>query len=82
MSYDHNSTDRSKLGIKILILTNKGCITVTTIITSATFPHVIVAIDTVNNTVIKIPTYKPKDKKKNMKQYIPMLLLKYIISKK
>ena len=61
----HNPTDRSKLGSKRHILTDKDGIPLSTIITSANTHDVIVAIDTVDSMVIKRPTSKSNDKKKN-----------------
>jgi putative transposase len=61
----HNPTDRSKLGSKRHILTDKDGIPLSTIITSANTHDVIVAIETVDSMVIKRPTSKSNDKKKN-----------------
>ena len=49
----HNPTDRSKLGTKRHILTDKDGIPLSTVITSANTHDVTVAIDTVDNMVIK-----------------------------
>ena len=49
----HNPTDRSKLGSKRHILTDKDGIPLSTVITSANTHDVTVAIDTVDNMVIK-----------------------------
>ena len=62
----HNpTTDRSKLGTKRHILTDKKGIPISAIITSANTHDVTVAIDTVDNIVIKRPSSsKPKHKQK------------------
>jgi len=57
-----NPTDRSKLGTKRDILTDKDGIPLSTVITSANTHDVTVAIDTVDNTVIKIPSLLSKPK--------------------
>ena len=60
----HNPTDRSKLGTKRHILTDKDGIPLSAIITSANTHDVTVAIDTVDSIVIKRPSSKPKHKQK------------------
>jgi transposase len=52
----HNPTDRSKLGSKRHILTDKDGIPLSVVITSANTHDVTVAIDTVDNIVIKRPS--------------------------
>jgi len=67
----HNPTDRSKLGTKRHILTDKEGIPLSTIITSANTHDVTVAIDTVDSMVIKKPFSKSttqNKKKKNKKK--------------
>jgi putative transposase len=65
----HNPTDRSKLGTKRHILTDKEGIPLSTIITSANTHDVQVATDTVDNIVIKRPLLpQPKDKKDKKKK--------------
>jgi putative transposase len=61
----HNPTDRSKLGTKRHILTDKEGIPLSTIISSGNTYYVQVTTDTVDNIVIKIPLLspQPKDKK-------------------
>ena len=49
----HNPTDRSKLGTKRHILTDKKGIPLSAIITSANTHDVTVAIDTVDSMVLK-----------------------------
>jgi IS5 family transposase len=49
----HNPTDRGKLGTKRHILTDKNGIPLSTFITSANTHDATVAIDTVDNMVIK-----------------------------
>jgi hypothetical protein len=65
----HNPTDRDKLGTKRLILTHKDGIPLSAVITSANIHDIIVAIDTVDNIVIKrqssSTTYRKK-KKQNL----------------
>jgi transposase len=60
----HNPTDRSKLGSKRHILTDKDGIPLSVIITSANTHDVTVAIDTVDSTVIKRPSSQLNDRKK------------------
>ena len=60
----HNPTDRSKLGSKRHILTDKVGIPLYTFITSANTHDVTVAIDTVNSIVIKRPSSSSKLKHK------------------
>jgi transposase len=60
----HNPTDRSKLGSKRHILTDKDGIPLSTFITSANTHDVTVAIDTVDNIVIKRPSTSSKSKHK------------------
>jgi Transposase DDE domain len=61
----HNPTDRSKLGTKRHILTDKKGIPISAIITSANIHDVTVAIDTVDSIIIKRPSSsKPKHKQK------------------
>jgi transposase len=55
----NNPTDRSKLGSKRHILTDKDGIPLSTVITSANIHDVTVAIDTVDSIVIKRPSSKP-----------------------
>ena len=68
----HNPTDRSKLGSKRHILTDKDGIPLSTMITSANTHDVNVAIDTVDNIIIKrqssSSSSKPKynQKKQNL----------------
>jgi len=60
----HNPTDRSKLGSKRHILTDKNGITLSTFITSANTHDVTVATNTIDNIVIKIPSPSSKYKHK------------------
>ena len=60
----HNPTDRSKLGSKRHILTDKDGIPLSAVITSANTHDVTVAIDTVDSTVIKRPSSQLNDRKK------------------
>ena len=60
----HNPTDRSKLGSKRHILVDKDGIPLSTFITSANTHDVIIAIDTVDNIVIKRSSSKPKHNQK------------------
>ncbi len=68
----HNPTDRSKLGTKRHILTDKEGIPLSTVITSANTHDVIVATNTIDNIVIKRPSsssitkYRNKKKKQNL----------------
>ena len=67
-----NPTDRSKLGTKRHILTDKDGIPLSTVITSANTHDVTVAIDTVDSIIIKRPSsksitkYRNKNKKQNL----------------
>src|SRR5215210_1308493 len=67
-----NPTDRSKLGTKRHILTDKEGIPLSTVITSANTHDVTVAIDTVDSIVIKRPSLssitKCRKKKKKWKK--------------
>jgi len=54
----HNPTDRSKLGSKRHILTDKNGIPLSTFITSANTYDVIVATNSIDNIVIKRPSSK------------------------
>lgn len=58
----HNPTDRSKLGSKRHILTDKDGIPLSTFITSANTHDVTVATNTIDNIVIKRPLSKSKHK--------------------
>jgi putative transposase len=60
----HNPTDRSKLGTKRHILTDKDGIPLSAILTSANTHDVTVAIDTVDNIVLKRSSYKLNHRKK------------------
>jgi putative transposase len=60
----NNPTDRSKLGTKRHILTDKDGIPLSTVITSGNTRDVTVAIDTVDSMVIKKPSSKPEHKQK------------------
>ena len=51
----HNPTDKSKLGTKRHILTDKDGIPLSTVITSTNIHDVTIAIDTVDSIVIKTP---------------------------
>ena len=61
----HNPTDRSKLGTKRHILTDKDGIPLSAIITSANTHDVTVAIETVDSMVIKRPSSKSTTKYRN-----------------
>ena len=60
----HNPTDRSKLGSKRHILTDKYGIPLSVIITSANTHDVTVAIDTVDSMVLKRSSSQLNDRKK------------------
>ena len=63
--------DRSKLGTKRHILTDKNGIPLSAVITSASTHDVTVAIDTVDTIVIKRPSSsKPQDKKWRKNLYL------------
>jgi putative transposase len=65
----HNPIDRSKLGSKRHILTDKDGIPLSTFVTSANTHDVTVAIKTIDNIVMKRPTSKSKcnkQKKQNL----------------
>ena len=68
MTGNNPPTDRTKLGTKRHILTDKNGIPLSTVITSANTHDVTVAIDTVDSMVIKKPSSKPKhnQKKQNL----------------
>ena len=76
----HNPTDRSKLGSKRHILTDKDGIPLSAVITSANTHDVTVAIDTVDSTVIKRHHHYPNQSiTKRNRIYV---LTKHIIPKK
>ena len=62
----HNPTDRSKLGSKRHILTDKQGIPLSIFITSANTHDVIVATNTIHNIVIKRPSYNKSKHKQNL----------------
>ena len=62
----HNPTDRSKLGSKRHILTDKQGIPLSIFITSANTHDVIVATNTIDNIVIKRPSYNKSKHKQNL----------------
>jgi IS5 family transposase len=62
----HNPTDRSKLGSKRHILTDKNGIPLSTFITSANIHDVTVATNTIDNIVIKRPSYNESKHKQNL----------------
>jgi transposase len=64
----NNPTDRSKLGSKRHILTDKDGIPLSTVITSANTHDVTVAIDTVDSIVIKRPPSSSAKPKHNQKK--------------
>ena len=64
----HNPTDRSKLGSKRHILTDKDGIPLSTMITSANTHDVNVAIDTVDNIIIKRQSSSSSKPKYNQKK--------------
>ena len=63
----HNPTDRSKLGTKRHILTDKYGIPLSAILTSANTHDVTVAIDTIDNIVIRRPPSSSITKYRNKK---------------
>ena len=77
-----NPTDRSKLGTKRHILTDKDGIPLSTVITSANTHDVTVAIDTVDSIVIKRPSSKSITKYKIRIRNRIYVLIKHIIPKK
>jgi hypothetical protein len=64
----YNPTDRSKLGTKRHILTDKDGIPISVVITSANTHDVKVVIDVVDNAVIERPTSSSTTKNKIIKQ--------------
>jgi len=56
----HNPTDRSKLGSKRHILTDKNGIPLSTFITSANTHDITFAKNTIDNIVIKLPSTSSK----------------------
>ena len=61
-----NPTDRSKLGSKRHILTDKQGIPLSIFITSANTHDVIVATNTIDNIIIKRPSYNKSKHKQNL----------------
>ena len=64
----HNPTDRSKLGSKRHIITDKNGIPLYTFITSANTHDVTVATKTIDNIVIKRPSLSSHNKSSKHKQ--------------
>jgi putative transposase len=62
----HNPTDRSKLGSKRHILTDKEGIPLSTFLTSANTHDVTVATNTIDNIVIKRSPYNKFKNKQNL----------------
>ena len=62
MTDGHNPTDRSKLGSKRHILTDKNGIPLSSFITSANTHDITVATNTIDNIIIKRPSSKYKQK--------------------
>jgi putative transposase len=62
----HNPTDRSKLGSKRHILTDKNGIPLSTFITSANIHDVTVATNTIDNIVVKRPSSSKSKYKQNL----------------
>ena len=78
----HNPTiDRSKLGTKRHILTDKNGIPLSTVITSANTHDVTVAIDTVDSMVIKRPPSQSSSKDNKIKKKQNLCLDKVYHSK-
>ena len=77
----HNPTDRSKLGTKRHILTDKEGIPLSTVITSANTHDVIVATNTIDNIVIKRPSSSSITKYRNKKKKQTLCLDKAYHSK-
>ena len=69
----HNPTDRSKLGTKRHILTDKNSIPLSTVITSANTHDVTVAIDTVDSIIIERPSLTTTNRNKKNKKQNPCL---------
>ncbi len=67
MTGNNPTANRSKLGTKRHILTDKDGIPLSTVITSANTHEVTVAIDTVDSMVLKRSSYKLNDGKKKKK---------------
>ncbi|MGE0243432.1 MAG: transposase [Nitrososphaeraceae archaeon] len=81
----HNPTDRSKLGTKRHILTDKNGIPLSIVITSANIHDVTVAIDTVDSIVIKRPSSTSTSTSKlmyNQQRNRINVLTKHIIPRK
>jgi putative transposase len=64
----HNPTDRSKLGTKRHILTDKEGIPLSTVITSANTHDITTAIETIDSMVIKGPSLPKQNYKQKKKQ--------------
>ncbi len=60
MTVGNNPTDRSKLGTKRHILTDKNRIPISVVISSANTPDIKLVTDVVDNRVIKRPSFKTK----------------------
>ena len=79
----NNPTDRSKLGTKRHILTDKDGISLSAVITSANKHNIKVATDVIDNAVIKRPVLSPftKERRRRRKQYQHLCLDKAYNSK-
>ena len=68
----NNPTDRSKLGTKRHILTDKKGIPISVVISSANTHDIKLVTDVVDNAVIKRPSNKPKKsgKEENFNTYV------------
>ena len=66
----HNPTDRSTLGIKRHILTDKKGIPLSAVISSASSHKIKLVTDVVDNAVIKRPSYKTKTGRRRKLQHL------------
>ena len=68
MTYGNNPTDRSKLGTKRHILTDKNGIPLSAVITSANKHDINAVTDVIDNSVINLPSESSFTKKKTKRQ--------------
>src|SRR4051794_32867458 len=66
----HNPTDRSKIGTKRHILTDKKGIPLSAVISSASTHDIKLVTDVVDNAVIKRPSYKTKTGRRRKLQHL------------
>ena len=79
-----NPTDRSKLGTKRHILTDKKGIPLSVAISSASTHDIKLVIDVIDNAVVSRPSFKYKNRKRRIRlqQHLYVLIKDTILNKK